>query len=301
MLERLVEEASRRAGEIRRKVSEIERMAESVSKVWVSYSPRPQGAVMAGVDSGWNYIRYRGFYLYAISVAYSVLGDGATYSRHPSVEVDVIAPGDKSGVWSISSELWLRGSRMELRAALEAAKRSELVLMDGSLLAKLVDATHWGERDGRFLSFRDELEEASIRLSDRVVFVSKDTESRLLLEGGLGDLHYLELFTKGPGFTRPVHKMVSKTRVARRLEWVTVSYARLEEGSPVIRLDLPGSASEKTIERLLDLMHTVSVDGYPYPLILAHEEARVSHRDIESVASILGLEAWPRSREVVLI
>ena len=298
MLDALVEEALRKAGDMRRVISSLEVQAEKLEDIWMGHEPASAPRTIAGVDSGWNNIRFRGFYLYAVDAAYATLGDSLDV-KISSAEVDIITP-EGSGSWSIGKELWLKGSHMEVEAAWRAVEDAEMVLVDGSLLAKLVDATHWAKRgEDRFLVFRRKLEELSHSLRGRIAFVSKDTESRLLLDGRLGDIHYIDAFSNEPGYTRPLVKNTKETGMSRLLEEVTVFYVRLERGAPALRVDVPGVAGKDHAERILDILNPISVRGYPYPLIVAHESSVVTSGAMESLASIIGIDANMRAREVL--
>ncbi len=298
MLDALVEVAMRKADGIRRIFSSLDVQTEKMEDLWIGYEPVPTRRTIAGVDSGWNDIRFRGFYLYAVDAAFAILGDGLDVKIN-SAEVDIITP-EGSGSWSIGKELWLKGNDMEVGAARRAIEDAEVVLIDGSLLAKLVDATHWAKREeDRFLKFRRRLEELSHGLERRIAFISKDTESRLLLDGRLGDVHYVDAFSDEPGYTRPLVKDTRKTGMSELLKDVTVFYVRLERGAPALRVDVPGRAGEDDIERIIDVLHPISVRGYPYPLVVAHENAVVTSGAMESLASIIGIDANTRAREVL--
>lgn len=144
-----------------------------------------------------------------------------------------------------------------------------------------------------------------------VVAVSKTTResdivSRLGLRDLIGDdILYLTLKTYSAGYTEPrviepnqfkgEHQPPQEIREVP-VPPITYFYARLEPGRPVYRIEVP--VQDVDPEELLATLNSLAVEGYPYPLMKAHSQVSLGHRDMERLVGLAGLVAghpgrWP--------
>lgn len=73
--------------------------------------------------------------------------------------------------------------------------------------------------------------------------------------------------------------------------------------SRVYRIEFASDSVDEAIDRvkyIVDSLSDVIVSGYPYPLIRAHNLAKISNSDVERVAILLGISKDPRTRESFL-
>jgi hypothetical protein len=154
--------------------------------------------------------------------------------------------------------------------------------VDGSVLARYYDRKR--RKEGSFYETAKELMK-----QEGILYVSKKSFSNTTLRGGLGDMFYFNRVSSRPGYSSP---FVDRSGV-------TVSYLRLAEDTPCIKLEIPGSARNEEIERLMGLLGNDSVDGYPYVLRLAHEKGKVTHEEMGKIANLLGLQVEFGGRQVL--
>ncbi|MEM3979920.1 MAG: DNA double-strand break repair nuclease NurA, partial [Ignisphaera sp.] len=85
---------------------------------------------------------------------------------------------------------------------------------------------------------------------------------------------------------------------------IGLTYVRFDRFSRVYRVELvvePGEDVDTRIKRLIDALSDVIVFGYPYPLTRAHNLAKIGSKDVERVATLLGIAKDPRDREAFLM
>jgi hypothetical protein len=252
--------------------------------LWVDYNPSSESrpAKLVGIDSSWNFVPYQGFYIYAVD-AVSILGDG-TYLVPPLIDVNLSTLSVKSGEDYVSSpQLALEsiGMDYEFEQAKSCVGKADYILVDGSVLARYNDGTR------KESSFHETAKE--LMQQEGMLYISKKSFSSTALHGGLGDMFYFNRVSSKPGYSMPYTDRSG----------VVVSYLRLAEDTPCIKLEIPGSAGKGEIEGLMDLLAGDSVDGYPYVLRLAHEKGKVSHEEMGKIARLLGLEVEFGGRQVL--
>jgi hypothetical protein len=250
---------------------------------WVNYIPRPSYLKVSGIDSSWNAIPYQGFYLYAVD-AVSVLPDsGHLVPPKYKVGLDTLE-GEEDGerVYNPRLQLETMGMEFEYQLAKESVKAADLVLVDGSVLARFYDRKQ--KKVKKFYEYaRDLVSE------EKVVFVSKTSESNIILDGPVGDIYYFNRASSSPGYSRPYYDPVG----------VSILYAKLAESAPCIKVEVPGRVAPGAEKEVLDALCTGSVLGYPYVLRAAHERCKVHLDDINRVADTLGLSAEIGGRDVL--
>ena len=249
------------------------------NEMWINYVPKKVNANIAGIDSSWNAIGYHGFYLYAVD-AVSVLADGS-YAAPPKFEVGI-------GSMFISDEfiynpsLWLESKGMKYEHDLSIESSGFTVLIDGSVLARFYDSRT--RKISTFLEYASDLMKMS-----NIIFVAKSSTSNAALHGAVGDLYYFSKAGNSAGFSKPFKDQ----------KGVLVTYVRLADYTPVLRLEVTHDLNEREIMDIMDIVGSVSYDGYPYVLRLAHERCKISNSDMALIEGALGLSAEQSSREVL--
>jgi NurA domain len=304
---------------------DLESQEETIEEAkgrWTKFQPSADTgpAVLAGIDSSWNFVPYQGFFVYAVD-AVTLLDDGS-FLVPPvfdvglsTLQVRVDGSNDRGGRrgdndratgddnndndvgsgrdrWVSSPSVALESIGMEYeyqqaRASVSfdegGEERADLLLVDGSILARFYD-----RKKGKESSYYDFARE--LARQQRTLFISKTSYSNTTLGGSFGDIFYYNALSAGPGYSEPW--LDERTRVS-------VTYLRLAENSPSIRLEVPGDIKGKEIEDLMGTLLSGSVDGYPYVLRLAHERGKITHEEMGQLANLLGLSTQLGGRQVL--
>ena len=170
--------------------------------------------------------------------------------------------------------------------------------------------------------FRRLLANALLLKGSKVIFISKSGRSQTYfsdLSKKLGrelpaDITLFQYLTRGAGYAvpkldpRPIKYMpgISYLKEFYMKVRVAETYVRLEDGGPVLKVEVPyvgdsvtNSRLEADIKSLLPLLKAISPKGYPYPLLEAHEVSHVSRSVLSEVAHAYGLTPYSTGREVV--
>ena len=242
---------------------------------WIDFSPTKQDVVAAGIDSSFNSTKFQGAELWAVT-AVSVKSDG-------EILVDLHEHGLDS-----NPELASLASTMEIDACEESIDKADLVLMDGSLYSQ-------------FLTRQKSLANSLVNIitkNNNVVFISKTSNTKKQfedLEPIAGDIFYYNHATISPGFSK-IHE---DSKFGNNMI-VSSVFARLAESLPLIKIELLGSGyTDNDFKLILNKILKNSVGGYPYALKLAHNNCKISGRDLTKLASIHGLSNEIGSRAIL--
>ena len=253
----------------------FEQIVKEAKSNWTDFSPTKQDVVVAGIDSSFNSTKFQGAELWAVT-AVSVKSDG-------EILVDLHEHGLDS-----NPELASLASKMEIDACLESVDKAELVLMDGSLYSQFLT---------RQKSLANSLVNA-ITKKNNVVFVSKTSNTKKQFEnlGAIaGDIFYYNHATISPGFSK-IHE---DPKFGNDMIISSV-FARLAESLPLIKIELLGSGYDNDdFKLILNKILKNSIGGYPYALKLAHNNCKISNKDLSKLASIHGLSNEIGSRKVL--
>ena len=179
-------------------------------------------------------------------------------------------------------------SKMEIEACNMSIDNADLVLMDGSLYSQ-------------FMTRQTSLTESMInamKKRNNVVFISKTSNTRKQFEdlGGIaGDIFYYNHAARAPGFS----KIFEDSKFGKD-KIITSIFARLAESLPLIKVELFGTGyTNNDFKQVLNKIYKNSISGYPYSLKLAHNNCKISGKDLAKLASIHGLSNEIGSREVL--
>jgi len=253
----------------------FDQIIEKARKNWVDFTPKKEEAVTAGIDSSFNNTKFQGIELWA-ATAVSVKADGG-------VLVDLHDSGLGSDI-----DLPRIASKMEIEACQKTIDLVDLVLMDGSL-------------HSQFMTRQSGLDAAIVRTmkkNDNVIFIAKTSNTKKQFEGFgslAGDIFYYNHVSKSPGFSKIfVEKKYGQEKV------IASTFVRLSDSTPIIKLEfLGGNRSEDEIKSVMNKLYKNSVGGYPYALKLAHNNCKISDKELAKMVSLLGLSNEIGSREVL--
>jgi len=254
---------------------EFERIIKQAKSNWIDFSPIKQDVTSAGIDSSFNSTKFQGAELWAVT-AVSAKSDG-------EILVDLHDHGLDS-----NPELASLASKMEIDACIESVDKTDLVLMDGSLYSQFLT---------RQKSLSNSLVNA-ITKRNNVVFISKTSNTKKQFEnlGAIaGDIFYYNHATVSPGFSK-IHEDIKFGNDMI----ISSVFARLAESLPLIKIELLGSGyADNDFKLILNKILKNSVGGYPYALKLAHNNCKISNKDLAKLASIHGLSNEIGSREIL--
>ena len=253
----------------------FEQIIKQAKANWIDFSPTKQDVVAAGIDSSFNSTKFQGAELWAVT-AVSVKSDG-------EILVDLHEHGLDS-----NPELASLASKIEIHACEESIDKADLVLMDGSLYSQ-------------FLTRQKSLANSLVNIitkNNNVVFISKTSNTKKQfedLEPIAGDIFYYNHATASPGFSK-IHE---DSKFGNNMI-VSSVFARLAESLPLIKIELLGSGyTNDDFKLILNKILKNSIGGYPYALKLAHNNCKISGKDLTKLASIHGLSNEIGSREIL--
>ena len=253
----------------------FEQIVKQAKANWIDFSPTKQDVVAAGIDSSFNSTKFQGAELWAVT-AISVKSDG-------EILVDLHEHGMNS-----NPELASLASKMEIHACEESVDEADLVLMDGSLYSQ-------------FLTRQKSLANSLVNIitkNNNVVFISKTSNTKKQfedLEPIAGDIFYYNHATISPGFSK-IHE---DSKFGNGMIISSV-FARLAESLPLIKIELLGSGyTNDDFKLILNKILKNSIGGYPYALKLAHNNCKISGKDLTKLVSIHGLSNEIGSRAIL--
>ncbi len=253
----------------------FEEIINKARENWVEFTPVKEEVVTAGIDSSFNNTKFQGIDLWA-TTAVSIKDDG-----------EILVDLHDSGLGS-DTNLSRIASRMEIEACEKTVDAVDLVLMDGSLHSQFLTRQ----------STLDALVVKTMKKRNNVIFIAKTSNTKKQFEklGSLaGDIFYYNHVTNNPGF--------SKIFVERKYgidKIISSTFVRLSDSTPIIKLEfLGGQINEQKIKSVMNKIYKTSIGGYPYALKLAHNNCKISDKELGKMVSLLGLSNEIGSREVL--
>ena len=253
----------------------FEQILQKARSNWVEFTPTKEEVVTAGIDSSFNNTKFQGIELWA-TTAVSIKSDG-----------EILVDLHKSGLGS-ADDISSVASKMEIEACEKTVERVDLVLMDGSLHSQLMTRqANLGSSIVRIM-----------KKKDNVIFIAKTSNTKKQFEnfGSLaGDIFYYNHVTNKPGFSKI---FVEKRYGADKI--ISSTFVRLSDSTPIIKLEFLGDHhDENEIKSVMNRLYKTSVGGYPHALKLAHNNCKISDKELGKMVSLLGLSNEIGSREVL--
>jgi len=286
---------------------------EKIKDIWIEYLPKgadPKGTL--AIDGGMFSKEVRTGVIFVVN-AEAVTHDGEkTVPKDKMALVGAFKPGnDAKDMTGLTMEA------MEIKLGI--LNPSPLILMDGSIRKKigkkvdekyayLIDEIKSTTLSREIISLNLEDEEKkknSLMLENKLLisklketastlWISKKSKSSDVFNSFYSDMTILELFTQMPGYTKPIiHQIDEKvTGGLRELDGLkgeySTFYIRLNKGTMILRVDMFGRVTDREIENIMDKLSSDSIKGYPYPLIKAHTEVKVSKSDRTRIMNMIG-------------
>ena len=253
----------------------FEQILQKARENWVEFTPTKKETSTAGIDSSFNNTKFQGIELWA-TTAVSVKSDG-----------EILTDLHESGLGS-DMDLSRIASKMEIDACENTVDLVDLVLMDGSLHSQFMTRQ----------SALNSLVVKTMRKRDNVVFIAKTSNTKKQFEnlGSIaGDIFYYNHITNSPGFSKIfVEKKYGPNKI------ISSTFVRLSNSTPIIKLEFLGNQySDNEIKSIMNKLYKTSIGGYPYALKLAHNNCKISDKELGKMVSLLGLNNEIGSREVL--
>ena len=253
----------------------FEQILQKARSNWMEFTPTKEEVITAGIDSSFNNTKFQGIELWA-TTAVSIKSDG-----------EILVDLHKSGLGS-ADDISSVASKMEIEACEKTVEQVDLVLMDGSLHSQLMTRqANLGSSIVRIM-----------KKKDNVIFIAKTSNTKKQFEnfGSLaGDIFYYNHVTNKPGFSKI---FVEKRYGADKI--ISSTFVRLSDSTPIIKLEFLGEHhDENEIKSVMNRLYKTSVGGYPHALKLAHNNCKISDKELGKMVSLLGLSNEIGSREVL--
>lgn len=261
--------------------SNYQYIMDAAMSCWNDYEPIAKDCVSVGVDSSWNKRSFQGLDLYAVD-AVSVTSEN-----------EILAIEWDTGLKIIRNEmLESKALFMESKVTENATKKRDIdiISVDGSLASRFRQ-----NNEPDIMQITDIIKE-----NNDVIFVSKNSDTKTQfasLGARAADIYYFNHIGDSAGFSAPFQSIQSNPRQGNIIE----IYARLRECTPIIKIEISdmtvGQINNAEVKKLLDMLSFHTVAGYPYCLKLAHQNCKISRRDIERLAGFCGLKNEAKSRD----
>lgn len=242
--------------------------------------------LLAGIDSSWNLKPYHGFYLYIVD-AISIMSDETILGKSKyEISIGSLEVEENSKIiYNPAIALESKGMKFEHELIKESkeSNKCDLILVDGSLQARMYDY-----RKKKMIEFYDY--ERNVFRRDDIIFISKRSDSRNILNGNAADIYYFDHATTKSGYSSPYHD---------KKKDITIVYVRFTDYTPCLKVEFGMNVDKDLIEDRLLSIKEQCINGYPYALSLAHERCKISNDDMKTIESILGLEIEIGGREVL--
>jgi NurA-like 5'-3' nuclease len=248
---------------------------------WNDYEPAPKECESVGVDSSWNKRSFQGLDLYAVDAV-------SVNSKN-----EILGADWDTGLRIIRNEmLELKALFMESRVtdtAIEKKKDVDIISVDGSLASRFIN-----NNPDDIMRILDIL-----KRKNNVIFVSKnsDTKTQFASMGAkAADIFYFNHIGNSAGFSAPFVNSQTNQEHGNIIE----IYARLKECTPVTKIEISdmtiSQINNAEIKKILDMLSFHTVSGYPYCLKLAHQNCKITKRDIDRLVGFYGLKNEAESR-----
>lgn len=143
------------------------------------------------------------------------------------------------------------------------------------------------------------------RYKEKIICVSKTSSTKSLFNESIPDAAVIEYLYDEAGYTKPtpqnLNKPVRHTTDNKIIvvnfpvksssltdNTFTTLFTKLENRSNVLKIEVPSSKNEEEMIEILEDLKSISLNGYPYILIKAHEEVKIRSKEMDRM--ILNLE-----------
>lgn len=298
------------------RISEIEKI---VKEKWKVYNPKEAKSTFIAIDGGEWVKELRTGAVYIVDAEVLKFDENGSSVLDSKALVGVLRPGNRAKDFvSLLMQL------IELKFAYKYGSEADYVLIDGSLAKKIGDYVFVdkvslldNETGEEIYALSINSEEASFKYlmaenhvviakliekyKDKLLFISKNSKSTELFNEKVSDTTLFDFLTDSTGYSEIIEKTIDGRNLlsemaSKKLDNMKYysTYVRLSKGAKVLKIDM----FSNDVEKIIDVLSSVSVDGYPYPLLKVHRDVKVTKQDIKRITRILDLKRrriqwWP--------
>lgn len=300
--------------------SDFQKLVREAEKIWVDYEPiEDRSTTSVAIDGGMNFQLYQGLTAYIVNsaVVYSngslVQGVG---KNDTGLDWDYdVAARNKEHIQNLMllCEVRLLTDLLNFDFINNRVKTPDLILVDGSIASWFTSGIFKGK------SYKEAQEDRenffTVLLSNKdwinppksLIFISKSSDTPVYFkedvtgENKIGDIYYFnKMRNSKAGYSKPAIRKYSFS--GKPIINIITFFARLKKDTPIFKFELVDtSGSSLSKERLDMLEHSIipkilnrlvfhSVKGYPYALVLAHQNASVTEADKDRFIRLLGFQ-----------
>ena len=238
---------------LKEKIQKIENSKTFLLKnFWIEKLPEPKKENCVAIDGSYNFIRFRSLVFYSVNVSAVIFEDGKLrIENYPEFDVSED---------SMYFEDMLRSYMIqkEISTALKFAKDYH-VMLDGSLIYFINSLT--SENKEKVLK--------ELLSTEKLVFSISKTPIKSFEE------------SQNEGYSKIFNKEKNNE--------IIYFYFKLRKNSLTFKVET-FKKNVNRIEEILSLIRGFEIKGYPYLLIRAHKEAKISNIDIQKLAKLLGIK-----------
>jgi NurA-like 5'-3' nuclease len=285
---------------------------EEVKNNWKEFTPSSRNRKkFAAIDGGEFHKELRVGMVYVVDAEILITLGEKVLEKEGDVRAGVFRPGNKA-----KERVGELMALLEAKLALNHGNKADWILMDGSIKKKVGEIREidppFEVRDDTLQSLDQSDEDLMLnfmvyekqvllsrlleRYGERTVWISKVSRGRELFKEEVSDAVLLETVTRSPGFSTvwcrkltPTYLGIGDQREKLGESKVCSFYTRLEKGERVLRVDVTREVDEQWVKDLMNDLSSVSIRGYPYPLVQVHYDVKVSTVDRKRIMDILGL------------
>ncbi|MEM5828077.1 MAG: DNA double-strand break repair nuclease NurA [Candidatus Aenigmatarchaeota archaeon] len=238
--------------ELKNKIEDLKQKNKIfLENYWNNFLPNKKEFDVVAIDGSYNYLKYRSLIFYVINIS-SVTYQKKQITKRSFPYFDVIEN-------FIFFEDFLRTEMLkrELKLASENMENFNIML-DGSLISFL----NYVPEDIRKIFLE------KVEITENLVFSISKTPIKSFSE------------TNSEGFS----KIISEDKKYNIVSF----YFKLRKNSLIFRVETFKKFEER-IEDIISLIRFFDFRGYPYLLKRAHEEAKISNKDMRNFVKLLGI------------
>ncbi len=154
----------------------------------------------------------------------------------------------------------------------------------------------------------------------KLIYIAKTSRSTDLFRSSIyPDIILFEKLTSEPGYSKIIKQSLVSVKLLPRLGipgsyrrildlyesmCMYYTFSRFTEYGPVLGVEVidlcsPARVDDESFRHIHNVLSTISVNGYPFPLKMAHHEVHITGEDVSRLLHLLGLDIEVTGREVL--
>jgi len=238
---------------LKEKIQKIENSKNSLVKnFWIEKLPEPKKENCVAIDGSYNFVRFRSLIFYSVNISAVIFEDG-------KLRIENFPEFDVSEDYMYFEDV-LRNYMIqkEISTALKFVKDYH-VMLDGSIIYFINSLTSEN---------REKVLKEFLSTKKLIFSISK---------------------TPLKSFEESQREGYSKIFNEEKNNEIIYFYFKLRKNSLTYKVETLRK-NENRIEEIVSLIRGFEIKGYPYLLIRAHREVKISNSDIQKLAKLLGIK-----------